>query len=116
MAEDTCLFLVPVFHDFCQEAWQVPTSGQEEQVAEWVAQFGFWGPMLILVLFFVQMVAFVIPSWLLILICTLAYGPWWGSGLALIGILLASAAAYFIGKSLSEATLLALLVEKAEKR
>lgn len=62
------------------------------------------------------MVAFVIPSWLLILVCILAYGPWWGSGMALVGILMASAAAYFIGKSLSEATLLALLGEKAEKK
>ena len=109
-------FLLPDFQRFCQEAWQVLTSGEEGRVADWVAQFGFWGPALLLVLFFVQMVAFVIPSWLLILVCILAYGPWWGSGLALVGILMASAAAYFIGKSLSEATLLALLGEKAEKK
>lgn len=109
-------FLLPDFQRFCQEAWQVLTSGDEGRVADWVAQFGFWGPALLLVLFFVQMVAFVIPSWLLILVCILAYGPWWGSGLALVGILMASAAAYFIGKSLSEATLLALLGEKAEKK
>jgi uncharacterized membrane protein YdjX (TVP38/TMEM64 family) len=109
-------FLLPGFQQFCREAWQVLTSGHEARVADWVSQFGLWGPLLLLVLFFVQMVAFVIPSWLLILVCTLAYGPWWGSTLGLVGILLASAAAYLIGKSLSEATLLALLGEKAEQK
>ena len=109
-------FLLPEFQQFCQEAWQVLTSGNEARVANWVARFGFWGPALLLVLFFVQMIAFVIPSWLLILVCVLAYGPWWGSGLGLLGILLASAAAYFIGRSLSEATLLALVGEKAEQK
>lgn len=109
-------FFLPDFQQFCQEAWQLLTSGDEARVADWVAQFGFWGPVLLLILFFVQMLAFVIPSWLLILVCILAYGPWWGSGLALAGILLASAAAYFIGKSLSEATLLALLGKKNEEK
>jgi uncharacterized membrane protein YdjX (TVP38/TMEM64 family) len=109
-------FFLPDFQQFCQEAWQLLTSGDEARVADWVAQFGFWGPILLLVLFFVQMLAFVIPSWLLILVCILAYGPWWGSGLALTGILLASAAAYFIGGALSEGTLLALLGKKAEQK
>ena len=109
-------FFLPDFKHFCQEAWQILTSGEESRVAGWVSQFGWRGPLLLLVLFFVQMVAFVIPSWLLILVCILAYGPWWGSGLGFVGILLASSAAYFIGKSLSEATLLALLGEKAEKK
>lgn len=36
-------FLLPDFQQFCQEAWQVLTSGEEERVARWVAQFGFWG-------------------------------------------------------------------------
>ncbi|MPR32695.1 TVP38/TMEM64 family protein [Salmonirosea aquatica] len=109
-------FLLPDFQQFCREAWQVLTSGEEARVASWVSQFGLGGPALLLVLFFVQMIAFVIPSWLLILVCTLAYGPWWGSALALLGILLASTAAYFIGKSLSKATLLALLGKKAEQK
>ncbi len=111
-----CYFLYPDFQEFCKEAWRVLTSGQESRIANWVAQFGFWGPLLLLLLFLVQMLAFVIPSWLLILVCALAYGPWWGSGLSLLGILLASATAYILGKSLSEDTLLALLGEKAEKR
>ncbi|GHB76474.1 TVP38/TMEM64 family protein [Persicitalea jodogahamensis] len=109
-------FLSSEFQSFCQQAWRVLTSGQESRIAQWVAQFGFWGPLLLLILFLVQMLAFVIPSWLLILVCTLAYGPWWGSGLSLLGILLASATAYVLGKSLSEDTLLALLGGKAEKK
>ncbi|HEV7348877.1 TVP38/TMEM64 family protein [Telluribacter sp.] len=109
-------FLLPAFGEFCREAWQVLTSNDESRIADWIAQFEFWGPLLLLGLFIVQMVAFVIPSWLLILVCTLAYGPWWGSGLAFVGIFLASTIAYFIGKSLSEHTLLALLGEKAEHK
>jgi uncharacterized membrane protein YdjX (TVP38/TMEM64 family) len=109
-------FLIPTFHEFGRESWQILTSGDEAHIARWVSQFEFWGPLLLLALFFVQMFAFVLPSWLLILVCILAYGPWWGSGLSLLGILLASSAAYFIGHSLSEHTLLALLGEKAEKK
>lgn len=111
-----CYFLIPDFQQFCREAWQVLTSSDEGRIARWIDQFGFWGPLLLLVLFIVQMLAFVLPSWLLILVCTVAYGPWWGSGLALLGILFASTVAYFIGKGLSEHTLLALLGEKAERK
>ncbi|GAB3174707.1 TVP38/TMEM64 family protein [Telluribacter humicola] len=111
-----CYFLIPDFQQFCQEAWQVLTSSDQARIAKWINQFGFWGPLLLLVLFIVQMLAFVLPSWLLILVCTVAYGPWWGSGLALIGILFASTVAYFIGKMLNEHTLLALLGEKSERK
>jgi uncharacterized membrane protein YdjX (TVP38/TMEM64 family) len=109
-------FLIPSFQDFCTESWTILTSGNESRIADWVSQFDFWAPLLLLALFFVQMFAFVIPSWLLILVCVLAYGPWWGSGLSLLGILLASTTAYWIGKSLSEDTLLAILGDKAEHK
>ncbi len=109
-------FLVPAFEDFWKEAWQVLTSSNETRIAQWVSQFDFWGPLLLLALFFVQMIAFVIPSWLLILVCVLAYGSWWGSVLSMIGVLMASSVAYWIGKSLSEDTLLALVGEKTEHK
>lgn len=109
-------FTVPTFQQFVKEAWQILTSGNESRIASWVSRFDLWGPLLLLGLFLVQMVAFVLPSWLLILVCTLAYGPWWGSGLSLLGIVFASSVAYVIGHSLSEHTLLALLGEKSERK
>jgi uncharacterized membrane protein YdjX (TVP38/TMEM64 family) len=108
-------YLVPAFQQFSREAWLVLTSSDEARIARWIGRFDYWGPLLLLVLFILQMLAFVLPSWLLILVCILAYGPVWGSALALAGIVLASSVAYFVGRLLGEHTLLVLLGEKAER-
>ncbi|GAB2780975.1 hypothetical protein GCM10027275_25680 [Rhabdobacter roseus] len=108
--------LWPAFRTFGQEAWEILTSNEEARIADWIGGFGFWAPLLLLALFLVQMLAFVIPSWLLILVCILAYGPWWGSGLALLGILFASTVAYVLGHSLSKDVLVRMLGKSKEKK
>ena len=104
------------FHDFANEGWKVLTSENQDKIQAWVKELSFWGPIIILAGFIIQMFAFVIPSWLLMVVSILAYGPWKGSLLALAGVLLASVLAYGIGNYLSEYTLQKLLGKKSEQK
>lgn len=104
------------FQDFADKGWTVLTSGDEQRIKSWISSLSYWGPLIILAGFLVQMFAFVIPSWLLIVVSVLAYGPWRGGGLALGGVLLASAVAYAIGQYLSEYTVQKLIGKKSEEK
>lgn len=99
-----CYFLWPSFKDFVNEAYQVLTSDNKSKISNWVSQFGFWGPLLIFAIMIVQMFLFVIPSTLVMIISILAYGPIWGSLLALTGLLISSSVAYAIGEHLGPVT------------
>lgn len=99
-----CYFLWPSFKDFVNEAYQILTSDNKAKISGWVSQFGFWGPLLIFAIMIVQMFLFVIPSTLIMIISILAYGPIWGSLLALIGLLVSSSVAYAIGAYLGPVT------------
>lgn len=111
-----CYFLIPPFKQFCNEAFDVLTSGNRQRTSEWVQQFGFWGPFVVIVGQVVQMFLFVVPTVLLMIVSILAYGPWMGSVYAMIGIVLASATAYIIGNSASEPFLNKLLGKKTREK
>ncbi|KAA9332376.1 TVP38/TMEM64 family protein [Hymenobacter busanensis] len=111
-----CYFLWPAFQQQLQTAWAALRSGEQEKVAAWVEQFGYWGPVVLVVAMVAQMFLFVINNALLILVAVLAYGPWWGSLLAWTGVLTASSIGYWIGRGLGEAFIVRLLGEKAEKK
>ena len=95
-------FLNQDFQTFANEGWTVLTSDNKSKIQAWISDLSFLGPVIILAGFIIQMFAFVIPSWLLIVVSILAYGPWKGSALALSGVLLASVIAYAIGSYLSD--------------
>lgn len=109
-------FLWPAFQQQMQAGWAAARSGEQQQVAQWVQQFGFWGPVVLVLAMVAQMFLFVINNALLILVAVLAYGPWWGSLLAWVGVLTASSLGYWIGRSLGEAFIIRLLGEKAEHK
>jgi uncharacterized membrane protein YdjX (TVP38/TMEM64 family) len=109
-------FFSDSFQAFADDGWRVLISGEQERVEKWISGLSYWGPIVVLVCFIIQMFAFVIPSWLLIVVSVLAYGPLWGGLLALSGIVLAASLAYVIGASLSAYTLKRLLGEKAEDK
>lgn len=90
-------FTIDSFHDFVTNAYQILTSGDKQKISEWVNQFGFWGPLLIIVCMIVQMFLIVIPSPLLMVVCVLAYGALWGSLLSYASIFAASTIGYWIG-------------------
>ncbi len=109
-------FLWPAFQEFIDEAYRILTSNDQARIADWVAQFGFWGPLLIFGIMLAQMFLFVIPSTLVMIISTLAYGPVWGSVLALTGLLLSSSVAYAIGNYLGPVTVGKLIGEDSMKK
>lgn len=90
-------FLVPSVNQFFTEAWNVLTSDDEQKVKDWVGQFGFGGPLVIIAAMTLQMFLLVIPTPLLMIVSVLAYGPFWGALLILIAVFVASSAGYFIG-------------------
>lgn len=109
-------FFITEVNNFAKEAWNVLTSDDKQRIKNWVSNFGAWGPLILLGAFIVQMFAFVIPSWLLMIVSILAYGPFWGSLIALSGILIAATLAYIIGDFLSEYTLERFLGKKSQRK
>ena len=71
-------FLIPSVQEFFEEAWSALTSGDKQQTRQWVSQFGFWGPVMIVVVMILQMFLLVIPTPVLMVVSILAYGPFWG--------------------------------------
>ncbi|MBC6698548.1 TVP38/TMEM64 family protein [Hymenobacter sp. BT190] len=108
-------FFWPAFQVVAKEGFQVLKSGEQDQIAQWMAQFGNWGPVVVVGLMVVQMFLFVINVVALILVAILAYGPWWGSLLALAGIVVASTVGYGLGRAMGESFVSRLLGKKTEK-
>jgi len=109
-------FVSPDFSGFINEAYQLLTSGDEERTREWVSQFGFWGPAVIVVIMILQMFLFIVPNILLILICILSYGPVWGGLLAWVGVFFASTVGYAIGNRLSPVIVDKLVSVKTQEK
>ncbi|MDU0372696.1 TVP38/TMEM64 family protein [Hymenobacter endophyticus] len=111
-----CWFGWPAFQDQAREAWEVLKSGEQPRIAAWMRQFGYWGPVVLVLAMVVQMFLFVVNVVLLILVAILAYGPWWGSLLALLGVVAASSVGYALGRALGESFIQKLLGRKTEQK
>lgn len=109
-------FFWPAFQREVQEAFTALKSGEQARISAWMAQFGNWGPMVLVLLMVVQMFLFVVNVVALILVAILAYGPWWGSLLALGGIVLASSVGYGLGRLLDDSFVERLLGKKTEQK
>lgn len=109
-------FVVPGFHVWINEAFEVLTSQDPAQIRLWVARFGAWGPIVIIVVMVLQMFLFVVPNILLILITVLSYGPLWGSLLALLANFISSSVGYFIGRRLSRVIIDRLVSPQTQQR
>ncbi|TXK51898.1 TVP38/TMEM64 family protein [Pontibacter qinzhouensis] len=109
-------FVSPDFKNTMQEAWLVMTSGEEEQISEWVSQFGFWGPFFLVGAMVAQMFLVVVNVVALMLVAILAYGPVWGSALAVLAVSVAATVGYFIGHALGETGVSKIIGHKAEKK
>ena len=90
-------FTVDAYKEFIDKAYNILTSGDKQRISEWVNQFGFWGPLLIVAIMIAQMFLLVIPSPLLMVVSVLAYGPWWGSLISYVSVFVASTVGYWIG-------------------
>lgn len=107
---------VPSVNQFFKEAWEVLSSGDEKQVSQWVEQFSWWGPLLIVLAMIAQMFLLVIPTPLLMVVSVLAYGPWKGGAIILLAIFCASSVAYAIGAFFGSPLIERLLGKKAKDK
>lgn len=111
-----CYFFVPTVQNFLDNAWQVLSSGEEERIRNWVDQFGWFGPIVILLTMVAQMFLLVIPTIALMLVAILAYGSFWGSLLVLVAIFVASSVGYGIANYLGTQFIDRLIGHKAEEK
>lgn len=94
-------FAIPQINQFFGEAWSVLTSNDETRIKNWVSDFGWLGPVVIILAMIVQMFLLVIPSILLMVVSILAYGPILGGIIIFIAVFCASSLGFLIGKYLS---------------
>jgi uncharacterized membrane protein YdjX (TVP38/TMEM64 family) len=98
-------FIFPDFKSGINEAFEVLTSDDQDRARDYVAKFGFLGPIIIILGMMAQMFMFIVPNILLMMIAIICYGPVWGSIISLIGVFAASSLGYWIGCHLSPITL-----------
>jgi uncharacterized membrane protein YdjX (TVP38/TMEM64 family) len=111
-----CYFSIPSFQAEVDQAYSVMSSGDRPQVVEYVDSYGWWGPLVVIVLMTVQMFLVIVPSWLLMIVAILAYGSWWGSLLAVVAVVVASTVGHLLGKQLGEDAVTRLVGEKTSEK
>ncbi|NJW53217.1 TVP38/TMEM64 family protein [Salinimicrobium oceani] len=109
-------FFIPQVQDFFSEGWSVLTSGDEQRTKNWVAQFGWFGPLVIILTMILQMFLIVIPSPLVMVVTVLAYGPIIGAVILFAAIFMASSFGYFIGRYFGPVIVEKLIGYKTEKK
>ncbi|MGB7784980.1 MAG: TVP38/TMEM64 family protein [Salinimicrobium sp.] len=109
-------FFIPQAQQFMDTAWSVLTSGDKQRVNEWVGQFGWFGPVVIVLTMVVQMFLLVVPTPVLMVVAIVAYGPIWGSLILFVAIFTASSIGYFIGRYFGPPIVQKLFGEKTEKK
>ncbi|MFD2518760.1 TVP38/TMEM64 family protein [Salinimicrobium flavum] len=91
-------FFIPQVQSFMNNGWSALTSGDEQVTRQWVSQFGWFGPLVIILTMIVQMFLIVIPTPILMVVAIIAYGPILGSLILFTAIFLASSFGYLIGR------------------
>ena len=107
-------FMIPSVQSFMDTAWDVLTSDDETRITQWVNNFGWMGPLILILAMILQMFLLVIPTILLMVVAILAYGPIWGSLIILAAVYAASSVGYIIGRYLGTTFILKLLGEKTK--
>lgn len=109
-------FFIPGVQAWVSEAWNVLTSDDEVRIQAWVADFGWFGPVVLVLAMIAQMFLLVIPTILLMVVSVLAYGPVWGSFIILAAVFSASSVGYFIGRYFGPVIVEKLIGHKNEKK
>ena len=109
-------FLIPGVEDFLNEAWDVLTSDNNERINNWVDNFGWLGPIVLILAMTLQMFLIVIPSIALMVVSVLAFGPVWGGLIILISVFIASSIGYFIGRYFGPVIVEKLIGHKTENK
>lgn len=109
-------FFIPGVQSWLSEAWNVLTSDDNERIKAWVGNFGWFGPVVLVLTMIAQMFLLVIPTIALMVVSVLAYGPIWGSAIILVSVFSASSVGYFIGRYFGPVIVEKLIGHKNEKK
>ena len=109
-------YLIPQVKDFLDTGWSVLTSGDQNRAQQWVDQFGWFGPLVIILTMVVQMFLIVIPTPVLMVVSIVAYGPFFGSLILFVAIFLASTIGYLIGRYFGPVIVQKLIGHKSERK
>lgn len=109
-------FFIPGMEEFLNNAWVVLTSNDKPRIKDWVSNFGWIGPLVLIIAMIAQMFLLVIPSIALMIVSILAYGPIGGSLIIFTAIFCASSVGYFIGRYFGPMIVKKLLGPKTENR
>ena len=109
-------FFIPGVQEFFKEAWDVLTSDDEEKIRNWVDDFGWFGPIVLILAMIAQMFLLVIPTLALMVVSILSYGPLAGSIIVFMAVWAASSVGYFIGRYFGEVVVKKLIGHKTKKK
>ncbi|WP_019990276.1 TVP38/TMEM64 family protein [Rudanella lutea] len=107
---------VPAFSQFIREAFEVLSSDDRPRISEWVSQFGWRGPLIIVAAMVAQIFMVVVPSFVLIAVSMLAYGPVNGTLISLVASGVAATVGYGVGSGVGEAMVRRLVGDKTERK
>jgi uncharacterized membrane protein YdjX (TVP38/TMEM64 family) len=99
-----------------EQAFAYAEQGDQEALAKWFKQFGYWGPIGIVLFMVLQMFLVVFPSWLLMIVANIGYGPVWGTLIAITAVACASSIGYLLGRSLSQPLIDRLIGRKQARK
>lgn len=111
-----CYWTIPSVQEFFDQTWEVVTSDDKQRMRQYVRQLGWAGPLVLVALMTVQMFLIVVPSVFIMAAAIIAYGPYWGSLVAMTAILVASTVGYWIGRSFNNAMTERLIGTKNAKK
>ena len=109
-------FFIPEVQNFLNEAWDTLTSNDEKRIRAWVSEFGWVGPLVLILTMVLQMFLLVIPSIALMVVSVLAYGPFFGSLIVFAAIFSASTVGYIIGRYFGPFIVEKLIGHKNERK
>ena len=107
---------IPEARNWIHNAVLILSSNDQVVIENWVSGFSWFGPILLVLAMVAQMFLVVVPTTVLLVVCILAYGPVWGSIIALVAIYAASTAGYYIGRMFGSLTVERILGSSARTR
>ncbi len=92
-------FLSGTFQAEISRAISTLTTGDGEMIRAYLLSFGIWAPVISLALMLLQAVVTPVPSVMIVFANGLAFGPFWGGVLSLVGQTLAGVACFWFARS-----------------
>lgn len=92
--------LLPTFQAGVRETWTIVSSGNQQEIGDYLRSFGVWGPVISLGLMVAQAIIAPIPSSLVVFANGIAFGTFWGTVLSVVGQSLAAIICFQIARTI----------------